>query len=458
MKISSNFAVALLMVVLLLVIARNMYAQSSTSSPAQGNTTSTTERPDTGVYSGRDVYVPKVSDKKEPEAAATSFADGFLRDTRQHIGASVGVNESYTPNLPVANGTSALSLTSVFPQLFLNFSKKKFNFRVNYGLAYERVKEGQTELNSSSQNGSAALTYNLSGRKASLGFNNMVTSMYYDQGAFFGMYLTTPYLNGTNFNAQLYPDQQRLTRGTSGVNFSYRATKKTSVSAGVTYDVARYTGLNAQRANLLSGSLGASYAVTKWLSFTSNYSQNFYSTTQGLGTANIQNLQIGGLSSKLGRGWTISVSGGLVSTKTNGVARQITGSGLAAISKSSRSTRIDFSFNRGYYTAFPSSTVWSGDTANLSFLYRLSSSVNVHANSAYIRGSALGGPASIAHSTFGGAGLDYMPQRNLVISTNYFLLSQKILDVSFQQPTLHRYTVSAGITYYLPSIHPEKNR
>src|SRR5215831_6716980 len=51
----------------------------------------------TGVY-GRDIYVPDTPPPSEPESAARSFADDFLRNTKQHIGFSVGAFETYIPD------------------------------------------------------------------------------------------------------------------------------------------------------------------------------------------------------------------------------------------------------------------------------------------------------------------------------------------------------------------------
>src|SRR5689334_393686 len=100
-----NFVRSLSTGILLVLLPLSLHGQNSTLSPTPGNPAlASPERAETGVYSGREVFVPKVTDKdKDQEPTATSFADGFLRHTRQHIGGSVAVNESYTPNLPVSS-------------------------------------------------------------------------------------------------------------------------------------------------------------------------------------------------------------------------------------------------------------------------------------------------------------------------------------------------------------------
>src|SRR5262249_12708647 len=58
--------------------------QAPTAPPTEGTPTDRAPS-NSGVY-GREVYIPKTSEQQEPEPAATSFSDGFLRNTRQHIG------------------------------------------------------------------------------------------------------------------------------------------------------------------------------------------------------------------------------------------------------------------------------------------------------------------------------------------------------------------------------------
>src|SRR5437879_5713329 len=94
----SAFVTFLTMVALLLLTPRSMHAQTSITPSSRENSSLPTGRPDTGVYSGREIFVPKAEEKKTPESTATTFSDGFLRNTRHHIGFSFGAFESYTSN------------------------------------------------------------------------------------------------------------------------------------------------------------------------------------------------------------------------------------------------------------------------------------------------------------------------------------------------------------------------
>src|SRR5262249_36582696 len=88
----------------------SLHAQTQTKSDSPEKSRPATETVDTGVYDGRDIVVPKVTEHKEQDTAATSFVDGFLRDTRHHLGASVGVVESYTPNISTSGEPISVSI------------------------------------------------------------------------------------------------------------------------------------------------------------------------------------------------------------------------------------------------------------------------------------------------------------------------------------------------------------
>src|SRR5262249_38280237 len=128
--IVSRKAVASITAVLLLV-PWTLGAQNSTTTTTQNNqpvnqrvnqpiNQPTKEHPNPGVYSGREVFIPKTPEEKEEESGPTLFSNGFLRNTRQHIGAAVGVYEAYTPGsvLSSSGERKALAVTSVAPQLY----------------------------------------------------------------------------------------------------------------------------------------------------------------------------------------------------------------------------------------------------------------------------------------------------------------------------------------------------
>src|SRR5262245_16657635 len=119
-----------LLSLLVVLSSSSVFAQGTPPPPANPPKT---ESP-TGVYSGREVYVPEVKEQKAEESSATRFSDGFLRNTRHHVGFSLFVSDSYTPGVLVAaDNKRGVSMRSVVPQLYLNSQTKHAAFRVTYG-------------------------------------------------------------------------------------------------------------------------------------------------------------------------------------------------------------------------------------------------------------------------------------------------------------------------------------
>src|SRR5262249_3676517 len=403
----------------------------------------------TGDYTGKEIFVPNGAEEKEPEPPARSFADGFLRNTRQHMGFSLSVFELYTPDVRLSSGeTKDVSFTSILPQLYLNFEKKKLDFRLTYGAAYRRFNNGGSDLNNRvSHNGAAEFSYSLFARqKTNLQLSSALTSAYYDAASSFLDWSSyAPYqYDGA---AQIYLDNRRQTRYRAALNLDYRFAKKASLNSTLGYDVALYSGSDIPTAGVLYASVAGSFQLKRWLCFNTRYSQ---SVNQGFSGDNIQSLQFGGFSFKLGRRWVITSLGGIDTTKAGG-ARWTTGSGDVSVSKTSRRTSIAFSYHRGYSKVFPDSRVRLGDTATIDAVQSLSRRVSVYVNASYARGSTLL-TSSLADTLYGGGGIDIALRNNLVVSMNYVLTSQKLMNVSLPDSSLHRHTATVGLNYFLPSF------
>jgi hypothetical protein len=426
----------------------------SSIAQAQNSTISTTQSPPpkdssiTGVYTGREIVVPVTPEQKEPEPEARSFVDGFLRNTRQHVGLSFGASELYART---SQGKPGLLITTLLPQLFVNFDKKKFNFRLTYNAAYRRDNRESSDLSTLTQSGTASFGYTVTRRKATLQLSNNLTSAYHDAASLLAMELQSPYQ--TDLTSRIYVDRRRQTRYTSGNQLNYSFTKRTSITGGLTYDLENYSGADIRRSSILSSSIGASYEINKWLYINTRYTHYLNNVDQGLRGNNIQDLQFGGLSFKLGRGWGFSSGGGINSTKAGGI-RWVAGSGQASVSKTSGRTKVEFSYSRGYSSVFPSSQVWHGDTANIYVVQSLSRQVIIYARASYFRGAALVS-SSVADTVYGGAGLEIALQKNFAVSASYYLTSQRVVNVSVPGTNVNRYSAAVGLTYYLPSFRSE---
>src|SRR5262245_39412357 len=254
MKLIVFKKVAASMTAVLFLVPWTTYAQNSTATGAQGSQ-ETREQSNPGVYSGREIFIPKPSEEKETEteSRARSFADGFLRNTRQHVGGAIGAFQSYTPDL---GGGQAASITSIVPHLFFNYQKKRFEFRMTYNIVYASYNKKLSELNGMTQNGTMSLGYAISRKKTTLQFANYFTTQYYDAISALATAFTGSYQFGFG---QLYLDRRRETRDTASVVLSYAATKKGSLGGSLTYDFVKFGGRDVERADILSAGLSGSY-------------------------------------------------------------------------------------------------------------------------------------------------------------------------------------------------------
>jgi hypothetical protein len=434
----------------LLLASTILHAQNSPTSAGQGNLPQAPST-NTGVYSGREIYVPESQKDGTPEASATSFADGFLRDARKHVGFSVALSETYTPNaFQTLDGPEALTSTSVVPQLYLDVNTKHLGFRLNYSASYNRYSRDLGEP-SILQNGSAGMSYSVSRRKLSFAFIDYLSSSYYDAGTALTGTFTNPYLVGT-VSPQLFVDSTRTNRNSASATLNHQTTKKLSLSATLSDDYTQYGRSATDSMSQLSGSVSMGLRLKKWLKVNSRYTRFLNNVNSNYRGNNIQDVQIGEFVFEPIRNLSISFSGGIESADTPG-QRSVSGSGRLSVVKRSGRTTIGLGYHHGLYTAFPSPELWHGDSANIYAVQKLTRRISIHANGALNRGTS-GTGASIANSAYGGASVDVVLQRNLVLTGTYSFISQSFTNVLLPNATNHRTSTAVSLHYFLPSVRP----
>ncbi len=434
----------LAIVLLLIAVSGNMYGQTPPAPPQKGGTT-TTEQPNTGVYSGRDIFVPKPSEKQESQEGASTFADRFLRDTPHHLGFSLGAFESYTPGqIDPSNQQTGVVLSSITPQVFTNIQKKSFDFRLNYGAIFNRYNRALSNLDSATQYGNATVNYTITRRKTGFHVAGYLSSFYNDPASFLG---SSP-LALLNSGPQFYVQRRRETTNNVQIGLSHSFTKKFGVSLSANDLAVRYSGVTPIQ--VLTITAGTDYRINKWMMFNLRYSHNVSYSEAAPPNTNYEHLQLAGFSFKLRGGWQVSSSGGIDLTSYSGV-RSVTGSGQGSITKVSRRTSIGVSYNRGYSTAFPSTSILHGDSGTVNVARALSSRVSIRASAAYFRGSTLTA-SSNSSTVFGTSTLEFALHKDLMLSVNHFLVSQKSGSDIANVTSLHNDTTSVGLMFHMPSF------
>src|SRR5262245_4599437 len=99
------------------------------------------ESSSSGLDTGREVFTPDKAEQKQEDPAARAFSNGFLRNTRQHVGFSLGLSESYSHSHGLATSfgeANSVSYSSLAPQLYLNFQGRKLDLHLTYRASYNR--------------------------------------------------------------------------------------------------------------------------------------------------------------------------------------------------------------------------------------------------------------------------------------------------------------------------------
>jgi hypothetical protein len=432
----------------LLCVAGTLYAQSVDTATSK-TASSEEESLPPGVYTGRGVVTTNTPEQEAPIPAARSFSDGFLRNTNRHFGLSLSLFETYTPDVFVsAERREGATFTFVQPKIFTNFDGSRSHISLVYGFGFRRY-NSHSELDSPTHTAAAEFRYRLSS-KASLELSDDFRSAYNDEGSFGGLSFPSYQLDLT---PQIHVLRQRQTWNSATIGISDHLTKNTNVTLFGKSELLHYGGGTLHNTQVYSAGFGLDHRISKRFHFNTQYSHSLNHVADNLRNTSIQNLQIAGFAITLGKDWTVSSSGGVESTGYAG-HRWITGSGQIGIAKSSEHTTIGLAYDRGYSTVFPAAGVWNANKASVYFVHWLSRRVNFNLNSVYTRGSILGGQ-SHERVIFGSTGFDIAIQNDLVLSTNYSIASQRLANVfssGTSLPNVHRYTVSVGVQYYLPSV------
>jgi hypothetical protein len=393
----------------------------------------------------------KVSDSDRPSAARLpiSTVPWFLRNMRKSVGFSLGANGAYDSNAIVSSSGQAEALKSAWltPSLFANFRRRHSQIVFNYTFQ-ARAYSGFSQLNSSSH----AATLNFTGAlspKLSVGLGESFSSAFNTNRTF----LDPTVIGAYELNAaqDLDVPSQRVTRNSVTASASYTIGRRNSIGVFSNFDYWRYTDQNLGNPYDVLIGVHSGFRINKWLYLDNSYSHylNLGNNLVGAGDSQIHHLQVGGLRlERSRRGWEAYVSGG-ADVSTSGGAPVPVPSMQAGVSKNWKSGQFSVTYSRGFWTAVGPGTSLQGDTANLSFnqsFRRMSLTIG----SIYRRGTASGDSSVDFLSPTGQLG--FAVQRHLMLSANYFYVSQRVVNISPDLQNASRYRLSVGINCFLPPL------
>jgi hypothetical protein len=394
----------------------------------------------------------KVSDGDRLSAARLplSSVPWFLRNMRKGVGLSVGAYGAYDPNAVISSAgqkPEALKSAWLAPSLFANVRKRRSQVLFNYTFQV-RAYSGFSQLNSSSHKATLDFTRAVSS-KLSVGLGDNFSSGLNDQRTFLDPTVLGAY--ELNPAQDLDVPSQRVTRNSVSANASYQMSSRNTIGVSSSYDYWRYSDMSLGNIQDVLVGVHSGFRINKWLYLDNSYSHyvNVGNNPIGVGDSQIQRLQIGGLRlARSRRGWEAFLSGGSDLSTANGTLLPIP-SLQGGVSKNWQSGRLAVTYSRGFWTAVGPGTSLQGDTANLSF-NQLLRRVSVTVGSTYRRGTASGDSSADFVSANGDLG--FAVQRHLIVSADYWYVSQRVVNISPHLQNVSRYRLGIGINCFLPPL------
>ncbi len=381
------------------------------------------------------------SDLRSPR----SIGDRFIATMHSPIGASLSFIELYTPDVSATAGKrSFVSYTMLRPEIFTHTVKKSYEFHFDYTFGY-RGNNRHRQIRSSDHLVMLDLTRRLS-RRAFLQFSDRFRSVFNDEAVLPQSTSVSPILYQPALAQELYTPNQRFSTNSLITSFSYQAGKRLNMSVFGSYDLWRYSLATFGEAQGFQAGVRGEYRMNKWLYFDSRYSHYLTKVDPRFLPSNIQRIQAGGLKFAPRRGVEFSVSGGVDSTRLEGIQRTTTAL-QGGISKTSGSTLISLVYYRGFSVAGGPGALLKSDTVNSEFTQWLSRRINLHLNSGYVKGASLVNGSALRYIS-GTAELEFMLQRHVMFSTQYTYLSQRGAKLGLTSSLLNRYTLSAGFQFF----------
>jgi hypothetical protein len=433
MRKNTKFATVLLSTLLNFPILQ-LQAQDSRNSPVQ--------KPKVVLAEGQDL--PKTA------TAPNSFVDNFLRNIRRGMGFSVGISEAYVPEFIVTQeGTQSTTFTTLTPRVFFGIENTRSAFRMDYSFGYQQYSRENIPRSSTH---SAFLTYRYRvSSRVNFNVNNEFRSAVNDLGLTLGSSLgSAPSGLNSNFDQLLYVPRRRISSDVVGAGVDVRASKRLNLGVFASYSFWRYHEAVPGTTNAGQIGIQAGYQLNKWLVFNNSFSQ--YLNDVGNNAANIQRLQAGGLSFRSVGNVEFSFGGGLESATTLG-RRETTGSGSVTLTKTSASTALSLAYHRGFSPVVGVTTtgsVLAGNNVSASVTQWLHKRMNLKLTALYTSGRSF--DTAKLEAVSGEASFEVAFGNNVLLSGQYYYLSQKNAGLSTLAPTISRPSASIGLQYFVSSL------
>jgi len=379
------------------------------------------------------------------QTAPPSFVNASLQKAgNSAVGFSFGVDSTYVSGQgPTLSQTELI--TSLNPRLFARFRKEQSSLQVNFGYGYRIYnRQGGT---SESQSGTVDFERRLT-RRATLRVMNTFNRANNDYSSLLDLNLVGAFQPG--FDQRFDVQRQRVTQNLATVSLDYQTGVRHRFSVAGGHDTFRYSNFTDGNTQGFRVEFRNSLRINKWFAFDNGYS-TYLNRSATLRGVDIHRLQVGGLEYHPRRdsGFGVTAGGGIETTRMPG-GHRTTANIEASVSKRSRFTLLSLGYHRGFSNAAGNIGVIEGHTGSLSYLQWISPKINFRAQSTYSRAESL--PGSPLKYVSANGQLGVAVQEHVLLTANYWYVSQRLSSVPAVFPSMHRYTASLGIEYYLSSL------
>jgi hypothetical protein len=375
--------------------------------------------------------------------------DRFLENLRRPIGFSIGAYHFYTPDALISSsGKESAEFTSITPRLFAHIHGKKSELHLDYTFGH-RMYVRRGNLNSSDHSASLNFQRYLT-RRSSLLISDSFQSGFNDEGVTSSNSIGTPLIDDqAGFNSETYFKRQRLISNTSTAGVSVQTGRKSNVHILLGHNYRRYNGEHFDTQDLLAG-IGGSYQLNKWMSFESNFTTYLKTAGKSAQRVNIQRLQIVGLRYQTKSKIEFLSSGGLEYTRYSGASKAAVGI-QAGVSKTSNSMHLTVVYHNGFTSAFGQGAVLNGHNVLAAVDQKLSRRISYQTGLNITQAKSFAKDGALRTRT-ANAGLSIVLQSHTVANVSASYISQHSGSIFANSPSIDRYTIAAGIQYYLPSL------
>ncbi len=401
----------------------------------------------------REPNAPAIQDEPAARAAAAdaapnSFVESFLRNVKNGVGFSVAVNETYVPQFlaRTGGGFDSATFTTLSPRLFFGHQRNRSDFLFDYSFGYRRYSRDDIP---ESATHSAGLSYRYRASSAvTLTISNEVRSAVNDTGFSAGS-ATFSSSNLVSFDQSLYLARKRMSTEQLRGAVDIRAGKRTNLGVYTTYNYWKYHDAAVEDTQAAEVGIRGSHLFNRWLSFDNSYS-HYFGTLTGAPAANIERLQVGGLSFKTAHNLEFSFGGGIESANSQG--RQTTTRASVNLAKKSKTTGLALGYHRGFSLAVSpgGGALIEGDNIAGSVTQWLGHGMNLKLFGLYTRGNAVSNERLTSYS--GDASLEIALGNHVLITGQYGYVSQQTAAVTSLVPNASRSSATVGLQYFLSSL------